>query len=229
MTAFLASLGLFIALHSLPAMPAVRARLVALAGRRTYLLVYSLVSLATLVLVFRTAYDLDYIPLWDPQPWQAWVTLLAAPIGLFFVTAGLISRNPLSITLRPDNGTTGAIVSMTRHPVLVGFLFWSLGHVVPNGDLRSLILFGLLTLFSLGGIAMQEKRARKRLGDRFDALAAPTSILPFGALLGGRARLRLDWSLGLALVLAALTTCLLLEGLHEWLIGVDPLALAGAF
>lgn len=228
MAAFLASFALFVALHSIPAIPAIRGRLMARLGRASYFTGYSLVSLLALYLVFRTGFSLDYIPLWDPAPWQARVTLLTAPIGLFLVAAGLISRNPFSITLLPDNGTAGAIVSVTRHPVLVGFFVWAAGHLVPNGDMRSVILFGLLALFSLGGIAMQERRARRRLGTRFDAERRFTSILPLAALAAGRARPHVDGAFLYGLLLAALVTFLLLAGWHELLIGVDPLALATA-
>ncbi len=228
MTAFLASLALFVALHSVPAIPAIRGQLISRLGRVPYLLLYSLVSLVALGLVFRTAFALDYIPLWDAAPWQALVTIVMAPIGLFLVLAGLVSRNPLSITLRPDDGSMGAVVSVTRHPVLVGFLLWATGHLFPNGDLRSVILFGLLALFCLGGIAMQEARAARRLGARHRPLVAATSVLPFAAILRGRAGLRLDFPLLVGLCLAALATFVLLAGGHEFLIGVDPLALANA-
>ena len=33
--------------------------------------------------------------------------------------------------------------------MLWGFVFWSASHIVPNGDLRSLLLFGILLLFAL--------------------------------------------------------------------------------
>lgn len=228
MAAFLASLALFVALHSIPAIPTIRGRLMALLGRGAYFTGYSVVSILALGLVFRTGFALDYIPLWDAAPWQARVTLLTAPIGLFLVITGLISRNPFSITLLADNGSTGAIVSVTRHPVLVGFFLWTAGHLVPNGDLRSVILFGLLSLFSLGGIAMQEKRARRRLGARFDAESPSTSILPLAALAAGRARPHVDGAFLYGLLIAALVSFLLLAGWHELLVGVDPLALAGS-
>lgn len=226
MGAFLASLALFVALHSIPAMPAIRGRLMDSIGRSAYFTCYSVVSILALYLVFRTGFSLDYVPLWDAAPWQARLTLLTAPIGLFLVSAGLISRNPFSITLLSDNGTAGAIVSVTRHPVLVGFLVWAAGHLAPNGDLRSVILFGLLALFSLGGIAMQERRARKRLGPRFEQEGRSTSILPLAALAAGRTRPRVDGAFLYGLFISALVTFLLLAGWHELLIGVDPLALA---
>lgn len=137
--------------------------------------------------------------------------------------AGLLSVNPLSISVRQGQ-RPGAIVRITRHPVLVGFLFWSLGHVVPNGDLRSVILFGGFALFSLGGMAMTEKRARKRLGDAWSATAAGSATVPFAAILSGKTRLAVDGPMLLAAALTALTIWWLLAGGHAALFGADPMA-----
>ncbi|MBW8319847.1 MAG: hypothetical protein K0M49_19720 [Arenimonas sp.] len=222
MTNLLIALGVFLALHSVPAIAPIRAGAIAVLGRRTYLGLYSLISVLVLAWVFQAALTTDYIPLWQPAGWQAKVTLVTAPIGVFLVLAGLASANPLSITLRQD-ARPGAITTVTRHPVLWGFLFWSLGHLVPNGDLRSLILFGGLALFTVSGFALLDRRARKRLADRWDQMSRSSSLLPFAAVLSGRNRLRADGPLLLSALLAAATTAWLLLGGHALLFGADPL------
>ncbi len=222
MTNLLVALAAFLVLHSVPAIAPVRAGAIALLGRRTYLGVYSLVSVLVLAWVFQAALTTDYIPLWEPAGWQAHVTLLAAPIGLFLVVAGLLSANPLSISLRQET-TPGAVTTITRHPVLWGFLLWSLGHLVPNGDLRSLILFGGLGLFTVSGFAVLDRRARKRLAGRWDRMAHASPLLPFAAILAGRTRLRIDTPLVVAAGLTALLTAWLLLGGHAALFGADPL------
>lgn len=222
------ALVVFVALHSVPALSALRARLVALLGRRLYLVAYSLVSLASLAWVFYAALQIDTIPLWDPAPWQVWVTLVLTPIGIFLLLAGLFTPNPLSISVRRAGVVADGIVAVTRHPVLWGFMLWAASHIVPNGDLRSLVLFGALFLFALVGIPLTERRARKRLGEDWPALAATTSILPFAAIIGGRARFRLDGPMLAALLLTVLIAAWLLSGGHAMLFGADPLALASA-
>ena len=222
MTNLLIALGVFLALHSVPAIAPIRAGAIAVLGRRTYLGLYSLISVLVLAWVFQAALTTDYIPLWQPAGWQAKVTLVTAPIGVFLVLAGLASANPLSITLRQD-ARPGAITTVTRHPVLWGFLFWSLGHLVPNGDLRSLILFGGLALFTVSGFALLDRRARKRLAARWDQMSRSSSLLPFAAVLSGRNRLRADGPLLLSALLAAATTAWLLLGGHALLFGADPL------
>ncbi len=229
MPLLLASLALFITLHSVPAIPAIRTRLIAWLGRGIYFTLYSIASTAVLVLVFWSAFQLDYVPLWVAARWQAWVTLISAPLGLFLVLGGLISANPFSVTLRRQTEKRGAIVSITRHPVPMGFALWAFGHIVPNGDLRSLILFGIFGLFSLGGVAMQESRARRRLGATFEPMARGTSIWPFVSWISGSAKPRLDRPLAVAAAMTAAITFVLLAGLHAMLIGVDPLALAAAY
>lgn len=228
MTQFLFAMGLFLALHSVPAVPAIRQTLVSRLGRRPYLLVYSLVSLASLGWVFSSALALDYVELWSPAPWQAWIALVVTPLALFLLIAGLISPNPASISFRQGNAQPGAIVAITRHPVLWGFLLWSASHVLANGDLRSLMLFGMLGLFAGLGIVMTERRSRRRLGPEWPGLAATTSILPFAAIASGRTRARLDLPMLIALVATLLITTWLLWGGHAALFGADPLALAAS-
>ncbi|ACP24772.1 probable NnrU protein [Sinorhizobium fredii NGR234] len=227
MLQFLLALLVFLLLHSIPAMPAIRERLIARLGRATYFSLYSIVSILVLGWVFYAALNVDYIPLWDPTAWQAWVTLIAAPTGVFLVLAGLFSVNPLSASIR-QGAMPGAVVAITRHPVLWGFAIWALGHLVANGDLRSLILFGGFALFALASIPMLEKRARRRLGEKWSQEAAATSILPFAAVLTGRARVTGDWPLALAAVSTAALTLWLLAGGHAVLFYADPLVLATA-
>jgi uncharacterized membrane protein len=221
MSRLLLALAVFIALHSVPAIPALRGRLIERMGRRPYLVAYSIVSTLVLGWLFFEALQTDYIELWEPAPWQAWITFLLAPIGLFLVLSGLISPNPFSVTLRRQTDRMGAIVRLTRHPVLWGFFLWATGHIAPNGDLRSLLLFGGFALFSLGGVAMQERRSRKRLGARWAALSEGTSL-------GFRNPLGIGWDapVWLALAPTALAVALLLGGGHLAAFGVDPTALA---
>ncbi|MDK1493623.1 NnrU family protein [Sinorhizobium sp. 7-81] len=223
MREFLLAFAVFLALHMVPAMPKLREWLIQRLGRKGYFAGYSLLSIVALAWVFHAALTLDFIPLWDPAPWQAWVTFVLAPLGIFFVLAGLFSENPLSISIFQGTGGTGAVVSITRHPVLWGFLVWAAGHVIPNGDLRSLVLFGGFALFAAGGFLMIERRARRRLGDKWPSAAAGTSILPFAAILGGRARFRVDPVLVLSAFATGAITLWLLAGGHYAIFGADPL------
>ncbi|MGJ3263243.1 MAG: NnrU family protein [Salinarimonas sp.] len=212
MIEFAAALAVFLLAHSLPARLGLKDRLVARVGRRAYLVGYSLVSLALLAWLIDAARRAPVVPLWDPAPWQAWIPLVAMPVAFVLLVAGLAQPNPLSITLRAG-GKPGAVVAVTRHPVLWGFLVWALAHVPPNGDVVSLVLFGGMAAFAVAGFPILDRRARRHLGDgRWRALA-------------GRGGPRTEWG-GLAIAALAglvLYAWFLLQG-HARLIGVDPLA-----
>ncbi|KKC31330.1 NnrU family protein [Devosia psychrophila] len=225
MTQFIAALVLFLALHMVPAIPALRAALVAAMGRRAYLIVYSLASILALAWLFHAALRLDFIPLWDPEPWHAWIPIVLTPLGLFFLVAGLSSPNPASITFRKPGAVPGAITAITRHPVLWGFALWAGSHLVANGDLRSVLLFGILFAYSILGMFMIDRRARRRLGDQWPPLAKSTSAWPFRAVLAGKTRLRVDVPMIMAISTSALLTAWLLLGGHAMLFGADPLSM----
>lgn len=222
MIQFFAAFGVFLALHSIPASPRIRTALIGLLSHGGYIAVYSVVSILALGWLFVEAFRLDYMELWMPQPWQAVVTLILAPIGLFLVLVGLISRNPFSITMRKQSGE-GAVVSVTRHPVLWGFLCWSIGHIPPNGDVRSVLLFGGFAAFSVGGFFMLEKKAAHSLGTAWQDETARSSVMPFVAIVSGRARLRVDRPMLSAFGLTIISVAVLLAGIHADLFGADPL------
>ncbi|MFB9947926.1 NnrU family protein [Rhizobium puerariae] len=224
MSQFLLAFTLFLVLHSVPAVPRVRGALIGTLGHATYIASYSVVSTVALAWLFLSTLNLDYIEIWQFRPWQAWCTFILAPIGLFLVLAGLLSRNPFSISFR-KKGEPDAIVTVTRHPVLWGFLAWSVGHIAPNGDLRFLLLFGGFALFSVGGFFMLDRRARRALGPSWATASSRTSIIPFAAVVRGQARLRIDWPMVAAILCTAVLVIWLLGGGHAALVGADPLAL----
>ena len=226
MLLFLVALALFLLAHVIPAIPGLRARLVERLGRRRYVAIYSIISTVLLAFLVYATLRMDYVPLWDTAPWQAWVTIILTPIGFFLLFAGLISPNPMSISVRRGDLAPGAIVGITRHPVLWGFILWSGSHLVPNGDLRTVLLFGALFLFALLGIPLSERRAKKRLGADWPGIASATSIVPLVAILQGRARLKSDIGIVLGLAVTIVLTAWLLVGGHVALFGADPLALA---
>ena len=225
MSQFIAALLTFLALHIIPAIPGLRARLVGAIGRRAYLVIYSLISLLALAWLFHATLKLDFIELWAPAAWQAWLPVLLTPVGLFFLLAGLFSPNPISISLRQPDLAPGAITTITRHPVLWGFALWAGSHLVPNGDLRSLLLFGVLLAFAVLGMFTTDRRAQRRLAAQWTSIAESTSMLPFEALVAGRTHWRVDRPMVAALVVSALLTGWLLLGGHAMMFGADPLTM----
>lgn len=224
MIEFFIALAAFLVAHLIPASPGLRAGLIARMGRTAYLVAYSVLSLALLGWLVVAAQRAETVWLWDPSPWQWHVPFIVMPIAAFLLVAGLVQPNPLSISFRGGK-TPGPITAVTRHPVLWAFLLWALAHIPPNGTLVALLLFGTMAAFSLVGFALLDAKARKRLGpERWRALSAGTSVVPFAALVAGKA----PWSALSRLVLPALIAAALylwfvFQG-HALLIGPDPLA-----
>jgi uncharacterized membrane protein len=118
----------------------------------------------------------------------------------------------------------GPIAGVTRHPVLWGFLIWAVSHIPPNGDLVSVILFGFVGCLAGAGFFILDRRMRSRLGaDGWESLARATSIVPFVAVIAGRAQIH-SWQplLRAACAAAAFYAWFVLQG-HQLLIGADPL------
>jgi uncharacterized membrane protein len=219
MTEFLISLLVFLASHVLPARTGLRAWAIGRIGHGPYMAAYSILSLAIVVWIVAAAGRAPYVELWPQASWQAWVPLLVMPFALVLLAAGLVQPNPLSIGLmradRPE--TTVGIMRITRHPVLWGFGLWAVAHVVPKGDLVSVILFGGLGVFAFAGMAALDRRRRRDMGDEpWAERVRETSIVPFGTIFAGRTLAAA--ALGIAVYLA------LLFGGHAALFGADPLA-----
>ena len=223
---FTCALVMFVASHQLPTTPRVRARLVSRLGEARYRLLYGLLSLAVMAWVISAALRAPTLILWWPAEWHALVPVFTMPASLALIASAALSPNPLSInmrslTYRPEHP---GVVSITRHPMLWGFVLWAFSHLVANGDLVSAILFGGLGLFALFGMRRLDRKIQQRLGpDEWHGLAGNTSILPFAAILAGRARLHIDRHLCAGLVLGgAIYTWFVLHA-HELLFGVAPL------
>lgn len=224
MLEFIAALAAFLASHSIPARSAARALLAAHLGERGYLIGYSLLSLALLAWLLSAAARAPFLPLWDVAIWQYYAPITLMLPAFLLLAGGAICPNPLSVSFsgRKFDPARPGIVAITRHPLLWAFALWAFAHVVPNGDLVSVIMFGGFGSFALLAMPIVDRRKRRALGTEWGALAQRTSLFPFAALLGGRARAR--WHRGDLAGTIAFGSGLYagLFWLHPWLFGPDP-------
>lgn len=182
----------FLLAHVAPTRPPLRARLVGLLGERVYLWLYSLVSLGLLYWLIIAAGRAPYVPLWDFRPWQLWVPNLVMPLVMLLAVAGVGVANPFSFGGHPRRAfdpERPGIVGLARHPLLVAIVLWAAAHLVPNGDLAHVLLFGPFALMGVSGMMALDGRRRRQWGEeRFAELARNTSMLPGAAWLAGRSR-----------------------------------------
>ena len=205
--------ALFLAAHLVPARAPVRRRLTALLGERGYLLLYGLVSLLLLGWLIAAVGRAPYLAVWEQAPWQRRIVLLAMAAACLLAALAIGLPNPLSIGGRRGAALDPAhpgIVGPIRHPLLWALALWAAAHLLTNGDLAHILLFGGFLVMALVGMTALDRRNRARLGPAWRELARRR---PPGW------RLRDAWRLLLALLLFV---GLLLA--HPLVIGADPLA-----
>ncbi|MFW2403547.1 MAG: NnrU family protein [Gammaproteobacteria bacterium] len=215
----------FFATHVGIAGTRLRGDLVRRFGARRYALFYSILSTVGVVWLFWAYLTAPYVELWGQLYGLREAALAAMFISFLFVGIGLLSKPPTlfgAAALEYRAADVAGILRVTRHPILIGLLLWSVTHMIVNGDVAALILFGSLTALTVIGIASMDAKHRQRIESDWDPLAACTSIMPFGAIASGRNRLAVAeigaWRPAVALAVFVLTL-----DLHVRVIGVSPL------
>ena len=123
-------LVLFLGAHVFVTLRGPRAAVIARIGEWPYKGLMSVVALVGLVLIgygFGQYRATDWIEIWSPPRWTYYVTqLLMWPASICVVAAYC----------------RGNIWRALKHPMLVGVKTWALAHLISNGDLGSIVLFG---------------------------------------------------------------------------------------
>ena len=228
LTLLLLAVAGFVGMHIVLALPRIRARLVTRLGSLGFRALYSTQAGILLVLTILAHGNASFELLWFVS-WGPWVPLSVMPVALWLLVGSVSTRNPTAAgpgeNAAPDpDQPLPLYTAITRHPMLWAFLLWAIAHLVANGDLASLFLFGGIGVLALAG--MWGIDAKKRANPEFDfeSLAARTSLVPFAATLAGRTRLRPTWGDAVRLVIAVLLYVGLLHG-HQALFGVSPFPL----
>ena len=226
-TEYALALAIFVASHFLPRLGGIRERLIAALGRRAYFSAYGLLSLALLVWVIVAAGRAPYVEIWAQAPWTRWAPNLAMPLAAVLAACGVGLSYPHTLGGRRGASLDPAdpgFAAVTRHPLFLALALWAGAHLVPNGDLAHVILFGSFTGMALAAIPLFDARARRALGPRADEVIRSTAILSLAPLADRRwlrsnsRRMALRAAMGVGLWLAALH-------LHARVIGVSPFPL----
>ena len=226
MLEFWVSLVIFMASHSVIARSGLRGLIVQKWGEKTYLTLYSVLSLILLTWLIIAAQNAPRIQLW---PWLYefyWMPNIFMPFACILLVSGFVVPNPLSIAAKNkglDPERPGFIVALTRHPILWGFFLWSASHVIPNGEYPLIVMFGIFAGFSLIGLKIVDLKRKRELGmEQWDILAKNTHAVLFASrsLWSGRFQFtRLD----ITGIISGLFVYFLLYSLHETLFGINPM------
>src|SRR5438445_7797127 len=130
-------LVVFIGSHGFVTLRPQRAEVVKRVGEGAYKGLFSLVSLVGIVLIgwgFARYRSTGYIDVWSPPPWTRHVTLLLVWPAIICIVAAYIP---------------GDIKRILKHPMLVGVKLWAVAHLISNGDLGGIILFGAILAWAV--------------------------------------------------------------------------------
>ncbi len=226
MTSLYLASAFFLGIHLLVSGTRLRDGLVAKLGEQRYMGLFSLASIGGLIWMgwsFTLAKGTQI--LWIAPLVARQSGALIIFIAFLFIVIGIMTPSPTLVQaggmLKKGGGAVHGIIRITRHPFLWGIAIWSAFHLYINGDVPSTVFFGtFLALALLGTLAIDAKRKRA-YGEEWNAFAAQTSNIPFGAVLTGRTKLKLG-EIGLKRIAATLVVFLMVLFGHGWLFGQIP-------
>jgi uncharacterized membrane protein len=190
MTILILGLLLFLGVHSVRMVAdGWRARQIARLGEHLWKGAYSLLSVLGFGLIVWG------VGLSRAQPVELWEPAL----GMRHLTALLTI--PAFILLAATYVPGSRIKAIVGHPMMLGISIWALAHLLSNGSLTDVLLFGAFLIWSVLGFRAARGRDRA------------AGVVHRAGTLAGDAKV----------VVAGLLTWGLFAGfLHAWLIGVKP-------
>lgn len=144
--------------------PSFKASLQARFGAMRFKGIYSLFALAGLALIIFGMSEVAYRPVFVPPAWSPLIANLAMPVSFCLLVAAQMPNN---------------FRRVIRHPMLTGVLIWAAAHLLANGDLASILLFGVFGLYSIIDMISVNRRAAAEVPSR-QPLAKDALVLLIG-------------------------------------------------
>lgn len=163
MPVLILGLVLFLGTHAFSMARGTRAEVIGRLGENRFKLAYTLLSALGLILIV-IGYGLyrqhGMIPVWSPP---LWTRHLAVLLTLF----AFIS---LAATYLP-----GHIRTRLKHPMLLAVKIWATAHLLANGDLGSILLFGSFLAWAVAARISAKRRTLTagQVADQHGGQAAP--------------------------------------------------------
>lgn len=170
MILLVAGLALFMAVHLVPSVVPLRDALIARLGAAPYRGVFSLIALAGLVLVVLGFARASVEPVYSAPGWGRQVAMVAVPVSLVLFAAANMPTH---------------IRAVLRHPMLLGVLLWATTHLLANGELRSVVLFGSFAGYAVLDLVSAEVRGKRPSTEKaprltMDAVAVVAGLVAAG-------------------------------------------------
>jgi len=228
MTMLAVAAAVFVLMHLLISGTRLRDRITGAIGERPYMGLFSLASvaaLAWLIIAFAHARGQpgDTV-FWTITPVTRHITIALVLIAFLLAVPGLLTNSPTRVAGGAVVDQPAAVSGMTRvsrNPFLVGVAVWAAAHLLVNGALSAIFLFGSLLILGVFGPLSIDAKRKRALGARYEAFMAQTSNIPFAAIVQGKQKFKLGeiwWRLLVGLALFALVLMF-----HQKMFGVSPM------
>ena len=129
-----------------------------------------LAGLVLMIIGYRSA---PIIPVWTPPSFMVHLNnlLMVVAVAVFAMSH-----------------TKGRLRGRMRHPMLTSVKLWSVAHLLVNGDLASILLFGAMLAWAVGSVVMinrAEAWERPAPGDRGrDVIFIVITVVTFAVMVG---------------------------------------------
>jgi len=190
MTLLIAGLILFLGIHSTGILaPAWRARMQTSLGLNGWKALYSVAAIAGFLMIVwgYGAARMDPVWIWFPPIWARHLALLLTVPAFILLAATYVPGSNIKARL--------------GHPMLAAVKIWALAHLLANGSLADILLFGGFLVWAIAGFAILRRRDRA------------AGVVRNGNLKGDL----------MAVVLGIVAWAVFTMYLHTLLIGVSPL------
>ncbi len=187
--------ALFGGTHVLLTTTRMRARLVRRLGETGFVVVYSVLAIATFAGLVRYVaghlVDDAHATFVTTLPPVRGALFALSVVGFTILVAGVLiyPRLPMSVfrhRIVPARG----IQQITRHPFFSGVALWAAAHALLSVHPATFVFFlGFVVLSIVGGLH-QDRRLIAELGEKYRAYVASTSFWPFVAVVTKRQRIR---------------------------------------
>lgn len=171
MTYLIAGLVIFFAVHIFPWFPSRRDAAVAKLGMKGYRGLFALGSAAGLVLIIYGFATADRTFLWAPPDGARTLAYIAVPAALCLAVAAEVGSN---------------VKRVTAHPMLWSIVIWSAVHLLNNGDVESLLLFGGFLVYGVAAMISANRRGAQKSAENKplwrDALALVIGVALAGVI-----------------------------------------------
>ena len=121
-------------LHLVAAVPSLKAKLKQRVGEKAYGPVFGIASIIGIVLIVLGWRSSDFVFLYDPPTWGRHANYLLTLIAFVFLGIFLFR---------------GSWRQKVRFPMAFAAIFWATGHLLANGDMASVILFGGFLVYAV--------------------------------------------------------------------------------